>query len=110
MPNTEDARCGRIVTRDEFGYAVPVKAENVLCGDGKRRTVRFRASGPDTFFSIPGSVKVGRKTVSGFVTHWTFEDAERGDTVSVLVFVPYKYLKNANVLPPLPRLYSRVKL
>ena len=39
----------------------------VLCSDGVIRACRM-ASTPDTFFSIPASIKINNKTVSGYVT------------------------------------------
>lgn len=101
-----DERTGRIV---RFGpYGIPYKCERVLCGDGIRRTVRVRE--PDTFFSLPGTVKVRGKSISGFVSFTPYQDAETGDVVGVLTFTPYKYGKNGDVLPPLPEMYSVVSL
>lgn len=54
------SRCYR--TSDPF--ASVAKVENCPCEDGKRRNV-FATAEPDTFFSIPACVYVGRKTVSG---------------------------------------------
>ncbi len=76
---------GRILHRGP--WQIPYKAINVLCVDGVRRTVRLHGE-PDTFFSVPGSVQVRGKTVSGFVT------SDNGD----LKFIAYTYGKNADVL------------
>jgi hypothetical protein len=101
-----DERTGRIVRRGPWD--IPYKAERVLCGDGVRRTVRVRE--PDTYFSLPGTVKVRGKSVSGFVSFSKYVDEERGDEVSVLTFTPYKYGKNADVLPNVPQDFSIVRL
>jgi hypothetical protein len=45
----------------------PHKATNVLCADGKRRTIRLNQSA-DTFFSWPGRTSIGGKSVRGYVT------------------------------------------
>jgi hypothetical protein len=47
-------------------WAQLVGYRDVLCPDGRRRTVRVGV--PDSFFSAPGRVQVRGKTVSGFVT------------------------------------------
>lgn len=49
------------------GDCVPVKAEGVLLPDGTIRTVRLTGV-PDTFFSIPSTLRWKGKTVSGFVS------------------------------------------
>ena len=59
-----------VVTRMPWGCFVRGKA---ICPDGKARAVRLAITA-DTFFSIPASVVVGGKRVSGFVTF-----AEDGD-------------------------------
>lgn len=48
-----------------FGH--PSKAVNVLCFDGKRRTVRLGIDA-DTAFSWPGRTSIKNKTIRGFVT------------------------------------------
>jgi hypothetical protein len=40
-----------------------------LCSDGKIRALSRLAAQADTWFSIPAGVKVGRKYVTGYVTH-----------------------------------------
>ena len=73
----------------------------VLCSDGKVRALNRIATASDTFFSVPAQVKVGRKTVSGYVT---FETA-RGlstptpDDPVVAKFCAYAYGKNGHLLP-----------
>jgi hypothetical protein len=72
-----------------------------LCTDGKVRTVRFKTGIADTFFSVPASVSVKGKTVSGYVTVETVEGwttPTDGDP-AVVKFIAYRYGKNGNLLP-----------
>ena len=50
-----------------FPFGVFIKAR-MLCADGVVRTTRYIASTADTYFSVPCSVKVKGKTVSGYLT------------------------------------------
>lgn len=99
-----------------------------LCSDGKVRAVRFVHGGvPDTFFSIPASVKVREprgdyyslpesvqarrasgnlrvqsRWVSGYVTTETLQGFTTHDTEDdpvVVKFIAYKYGKNHDLLP-----------
>ena len=70
-------------------WQIPYKATNVLCSDGKRRTVKLHAEA-DTFFSIPGRVTVRGKTVTGHV--WVDNEGEHR-------FSPDAWRKNATLLP-----------
>lgn len=85
---------GKIHTRGMWDIAY--KATDVLCVDGKRRTVRITAQ-PDTYFSIPGSVSVKGKTVSGFVCDYTLWNGE-----SDLEFIAVQTGKNHHLLPGIP--------
>jgi len=76
---------------ESYPWGIYVKAR-VLCPDGRVRTTKRIAATADTFFSIPASVTVQGKTVSGYVT---FDD----DTVK---FVPYKYGKNGGIFNAKP--------
>ena len=86
------------------------KIVNCLCPDGKRRTVNITGDAkihpvsksssrlarketrePDTFFSVPATVKVKGKNVSGFVT---YDSGIEGITP---VFRAYQYGKNFGV-------------
>lgn len=67
----------------------------VLCSDGKIRSARL-APTPDTFFSIPASVCVRGKWVSGYVTSGEV-NGER-----VYSFRAVKCGKNHNCLPEWP--------
>lgn len=61
-----------------------------LCSDGVVRRLRFANGGiPDTLFSIPARVHVGKRTVSGFAS----VDG------TVVTFTAYRYGKNADALP-----------
>jgi hypothetical protein len=69
-------------------WAQLIGVKNCMCSDGKARTVS-RMAEADTFFSMPGSVKVRGKSVRGFVSC-----DDQGYT-----FHAYKYRKNGNLLP-----------
>lgn len=62
-----------------YGWQHPV-ACRAICPDGKTRTVRL-SQAADTFFSWPGRVTIGKRTVRGFVS---IED-ER------YIFTPYQF-------------------
>lgn len=72
-------------------WQIPIAAKHVMCSDGRRRYVRL-TSEPDTFFSIPGTVQVKGKSVSGFIS------ARDGDPED-LEFHAYTYRKNGHLLP-----------
>lgn len=78
------------VTRYLGPWRIAVSTTNVLCSDGKRRTVRYVGE-PDTFFTHPCRVSVKGKTVSGFVSYDYGTDG--------LVFHAYQYRKNGHLLP-----------
>lgn len=63
------------------------KVENCPCEDGRRRNT-FATAEPDTFFSIPACVYVGKKTVGGFLS----SDEEGWK------FTAYSYGKNAGLI------------
>lgn len=72
-----------------------------LCSDGKVRALSRIAQTADTFFSVPASVKVDGRTVSGYVTTETaqgFTTESAGDP-TVVKFVAYTYGRNADALP-----------
>lgn len=76
-----------------WGYEVLKAVRRALCPDGKRRYVRITGQ-PDTMFSVPGQVKVGRVTVTGFVT--VDSNAEGGPEYH---FTANKFGKNGHLLP-----------
>ena len=71
-----------------------------LCADGIVRALRFGSGIADTFFSIPASVKVKGKTVSGFVSVETLAGytTPTADDPAVVRFHAYTYGKNASLL------------
>lgn len=74
----------------------------VLCSDGKVRKLKRIAATADTFFSVPASVNVGKRTVSGYVTMETlqgFTTHDNDDDPVVAKFVAYTYGRNADALP-----------
>ena len=79
---------GQVMTQDNM-WGLIYKITNVHCSDGKRRTVRMTTGTADTFFSIPGYVRVNKKAVSGFVTR----SEEKG-----YEFTAYSYGKNGGLL------------
>lgn len=82
-----------------FGSPVGCRQQNILCSDGKRRTAVFAAE-PDTFFTIPASVRVNGKSVSGFVWHDDLiYDDDYQTTPGVWKFTAYSYGKNGHLLP-----------
>lgn len=73
-----------------------------LCTDGVVRPLRFKNGGiADTFFSIPCSVSVRGKTVSGYATVETLEgySTPTDDDPPVVRFVAYTYGRNGHLLP-----------
>lgn len=89
--------------RREYGEAAMIvsypwglfyKATKVLCSDGIRRNTKRIAVTADTFFSIPASMTVKGKTVSGYVTVVEDDKGERD-----LQFRAYTYGKNGYLLP-----------
>jgi hypothetical protein len=73
----------------------------VLCADGQVRSLKRIAPTADTFFSIPASVTVGRRTVAGYVTIETVDgfSTESDDDPAVAKFIAYTYRANADALP-----------
>jgi len=83
-------------------FAAGYASARAICADGKVRNVRFQNGGtPDTFFSVPASVSVAGKTVSGYVTVETAEgwSTPSADDPAVVKFIRYEYGKNARFLP-----------
>ena len=56
-------------------WQIPVKVENCLCPDGKRRTVKTHHT-PDTFFSLPASLSFKGTTVTGYVSTCGYDDSD----------------------------------
>ena len=74
-----------------------------LCSDGKLRRLKRIASTADTFFSVPASVNVGKRTVSGYVTVEcrSGSSVETDDDPAVVKFIAYSYGRNGDALPGL---------
>lgn len=73
----------RMVTNGN-AWGHPHKAVNVLCPDGRRRTVRLNQAA-DSFFSWPGRASINGRTVRGYVT------GIETDGQADLEFRPYAY-------------------
>lgn len=73
----------------------------VLCSDGKVRALSRISQTADTFFSVPAAVRVGGKSVSGYVTFETRQglSTPSPDDPVVAKFIRYEYAKNAALLP-----------
>jgi hypothetical protein len=101
MDSTTDYADGTsITTWDTWGGGI--RAARALCTDGKVRAFRPSNAGQaDTFFSVPGSVKVGGKTVTGYITTETRDgySTATDDDPAVVKFVAYRYGKNGHLLP-----------
>ena len=73
-----------------------------MCPDGKVRMLKRILPYAETFFSIPASVAVKGRTVSGYVMISTVDGeplvyADDDDDEKLVTFRPYLYGKNANV-------------
>jgi hypothetical protein len=88
----EDGESYRETWHDSFPHRIYLYdrplAFRALCPDGIYRRVD-RLSEPDTYFSIPGSVKAHGLTVRGYVTGGTTINGKEG-----YLFRPYRYRKN----------------
>jgi len=73
-------------------WQIMVRVKRCLCPDGVRRSVAITAQ-PDTFFSIPATVRAHGKSVRGYVTG--IETDGKPD----YEFRPYLYCKNHVVFP-----------
>lgn len=86
---------GSKLYRTHGPFASIAKVENCLCPDGKRRTVHTTGEA-DTFFSIPASVKVKGKTVTGYITTYS-ADGLTSSACEGWEFRANKYGKNSGV-------------
>jgi len=87
-----------------------------VCTDGIVRSAVVRGEA-DTFFSVPASVRVGKKHVSGYLTPRENYNPEK-QYETVYAFIAYSYRKNGYLLPgteiptnqpPYPELYKETK-
>lgn len=60
-----------LTTRMPWGL-IEARGSRVLCSDGKIRAPHWVASTADTFFSVPASVRVKGKVITGYVTAENF--------------------------------------
>jgi len=83
-----------------YPWGVYVKAR-AICSDGVVRNTQRIALSADTFFSVPASVQVKGKEVSGYVTVETEQGFSHAmnDDPAIVKFVAYTYRKNAAMLP-----------
>lgn len=84
----DDTKFAIVVEQKLFGYYRVFAVKHCMCEDGKRRYARV-TSEPDTFFSLPASVTVRGKSVSGFISLLQDGDYQ---------FTAYTYGKNAHLL------------
>ena len=81
------------------------RGTRLLCADGKIRSVSHIASTPDTFFSIPASVRVNGKTVTGYATTeeqtW-IKGVNEKEFKCAFVFRKHTNGKNQHLLPQWP--------
>ncbi len=85
------------------------KGSAALCSDGVVRSLSYVAPTADTFFSVPASVKVNGKTVSGYVTtdeqKWIKGSKEVGPFLACATFRQFTggdRCANAGLLPSWP--------
>jgi hypothetical protein len=76
-------------------WAQLLAVKHCPCSDGVARRARVTGQ-PDTFFSIPASVQVKGKTVSGFLTNSPtyIKGVKEG-----YIFIAVSYGKNGHLLP-----------
>ena len=77
------------------------RSGRAICSDGKVRTLKRISSTADTWFSIPASVRVNGRTVSGYITVECASGSSVAtpDDMPVVKFCRFSYGKNANLLP-----------
>lgn len=71
-----------------FPWGLYVRAR-AMCSDGRIRSTKHLSNTADTFFSVPASVEVKHRTVSGYITI----------TDEGVRFIAYTYGKNGHLLP-----------
>lgn len=92
---------GTCLTLGSGPFACGFISGKAECADGKVRSVHFRDGIADTFFSVPASVQVRGRTVSGYVTVETVSGwgIPTDDDPAIVRFISYTYGKNADALP-----------
>lgn len=88
----------RIPSKSYWGGATGSKIVNILCSDGKQRLFTATAEA-DTFFTVPGVVKVNGVSVSGHAFHdsMVYHNDQYPD--GLWKFTAYQYRKNGHLLP-----------
>lgn len=101
MRNVRTTEYGQGTSLTTYGSWDTFVAARVLCSDGMVRTVRRIAMVADTYSTVPCSVKVKGKTVSGYLTVETMQglDTEIESDPKVVKFVAIKTGVNAGMLP-----------
>jgi hypothetical protein len=87
-----------LTMRYPFGTYV---AGAALCSDGRVRALKRISECADTFFSVPASVTVNGRTVSGYVSVETVDgfSTATDDDPAIVKFHAYTYGKNGALLP-----------
>lgn len=75
-------------------FAQVIAINNCMCSDGKKRKI-FRVGVPDTFWTMPGAVKVKGKTVTGYTTYQN----DLANETTGYYFYANKFGKNGALLP-----------
>jgi hypothetical protein len=86
---------GSIAVISHGPWAQLIAIKHCLCSDGRTRFARITGQ-PDTFFSVPASVKVQGKRVTGFVT---MAPTYREGVKEGYIFQANQFGKNAALLP-----------
>ena len=73
----------------------------VLCSDGQIRACQM-AQTADTFFSIPASIRIAGKSISGYVTTESEYDFQEKKEYCAYSFRQHTNQKNQHNLPPWP--------
>jgi len=76
-------------------FAQLLKVKNAICEDNKPRIATITGQ-PDTFFSIPASVKAQGKTITGFLS---MAPTYKPNVLEGYIFTANKYGKNGAVIP-----------
>lgn len=93
----------RLTVTRPWGFYVTA-GSRVLCSDGKVRALHRIAETADTFFSIPASIRIGRKIVTGYVTtqeqSWIRGVKEHEPFLCAYTFRQHTEQKHPGLLPP----------
>ena len=95
------------VTKQPWGLFAR-NGHRVLCSDGKIRACAM-AQTADTFFSVPASIRIKGKTVTGYVTTENEWERETGETFEAYAFRQHNGQEEFG-LPPWPTYVDGNKL